>query len=94
MAQAIKISDFIKKTGLPKNAKFVGYVVHLSDSDEFLSLYDESPDASGFVWAKIPDLAHVFDSFYKAENFVKIYGKDSVVALLFDLGDTYSLHLP
>lgn len=93
MRQAIKISELMKQFGLPEHAQFVGIVVHLPTSDEFLGFYESTPDAESYIWAKVPDLAHIFDTQKQAEKFVKSYGKGSVVGLLFDLGDSYSLHV-
>jgi hypothetical protein len=93
MRQRIKISELMKQFKLPEHAEFVGIVVHLPSTDEFLAHYEDTPDASNYVWAKVPDLAFTFESQKKAEGFVKSYGKGAVVGLLFDLGDTYSLHV-
>lgn len=94
MHQKIKISDLLKKFNLPEHTELVGVVVHLSTSDEFLGFYENTPDAENFMWVKIPDLAYIFPTEKQAQKFVKSYGKDSVVGLLFDLGDSYSLQVP
>jgi len=93
MREKIKIVDLMKRLELPNYAQFVGFVVHLPHSDEFLSHYTYNDFGEGFIWSKVPDLAHSFESQSKAEKFVKSYRKSSVVGLLFDLGDSYSLHL-
>lgn len=93
MREKIKIADLIKRLDLPQGTQFFGFVVHIPHSDEFLSYHSNNDFGEGYIWSKVPDLAHQFESQNKAEQFVKSYGKGSVVGLLFDLGDSYSLHL-
>jgi hypothetical protein len=93
MRQRIKISDLMKQLKLPDHAELVGIVAHLPSTDEFLAHYEDSSVDSKYIWSKVPDLAFTFESQEKAEWFVKSYGKGAVVGLLFDLGDTYSLHV-
>jgi len=94
MARKINIPELLKKYNLPLDAHFVGFVVHLTQSDEFLSFYEDTPHAQSLMWSLLPDLAYAFPTENHAKKFVTSYGHGSVVALLFDLGHTYSLHLP
>ncbi len=96
MGKPVKVSDLMKELNLPKNSKFIGFVVHLPNSDEFLMNFSEDRSSSeliqgGYIWAKIPDFAYAFNSQREAEKFTKDYGKDSLVACLFDVGDQYLL---
>lgn len=93
MRHSVKISDLMKEFNLPENAVFAGIVVHLPESDEFLGHYVGTSDFGGYVWVKIPDLAYIFESQEKAEQFVSEYQNGAVVGLLFDLGDKYSLNV-
>jgi hypothetical protein len=52
------IDDFIEMVGLPKDALFLGYTVHLPNTDEFLSSFGKSPSAL-IVWTQIPEYALV-----------------------------------
>ena len=94
MDKKIKISDLIEKLNLPSHSEFVGFVVHLPVSDEFLASFDPSLYVDRYMWVKIPDLAYIFTTQDQAKQFVNFYGKSSVVGLLFDLGDNYSLQFP
>lgn len=80
--------------GLPQSAQFLGFVVHRSDNDEFLALFEGHKDyALSTAWSKIPDLSYIFESQKDAEKFASEYGSTAVAGLLFDLGETYSLHV-
>ncbi|MNN58240.1 hypothetical protein D3C81_1732790 [compost metagenome] len=74
--------------GFPESCKFVGYVVHLPDSDEFLAGASEpQPGAFLYQYAPTPDLAKIYPNLRAA---LKIAGgirkHRTVVAYLFDHG--------
>lgn len=73
---------------LPATSEFLGYVVLLSERDEFLTHINSTALVTQWAWAKTPDLAHRYHDFADAWRVSEKYGKDRVVvALLFDLGD-------
>jgi len=78
------ISRLQKKFGLPTDAKFKGYVVHLMSSDEFLVGETSNGFADTYAWSKIPDIAKRFKKVSAAKKFVKSYGQSASVALLFE----------
>lgn len=81
-------TDQVKmELGIPNEADLIGYVVHLPESDEFLSQIEDTSDLIHRTWAKTPELALRYEDFHKAKFEVERYGKGSVVALLFDLDD-------
>lgn len=85
----IKISDLIKEHGLPENSKFIGFVVHLPDKDEFLADVEYHPGYENRMWSKVPDLAKLYKTQKKAEKEIKRYGKSACVAMLLDSGSQY-----
>lgn len=84
----VPIEQVRAEFGLPESAEWLGYVVHLPESDEFLAHSKNTAMAALWGWAKTPLLAHRFDDFQAARKAAKDYGKGGVVvALLFDVGD-------
>ena len=86
--QQVKISDVIAELGIPANSEFLGYAVHKPDSDEFLMVYEEKDSAERWLWAKAPNLAHLYD-FHQALSHSDANEKHPTqVGLLFDMGLT------
>ena len=85
------IKEILAELGLPEHAEFLGYVVRLRHSDEFLahSLPGHDMNLNLNYWSKVPDLAKRYQSYKKALRFVNQYRKGSEVALLFDVGSQY-----
>ncbi|SOY77489.1 hypothetical protein CBM2589_U10006 [Cupriavidus taiwanensis] len=74
--------------GFPESCKFVGYIVHLPDSDEFLAGASEpEPGAFLYKYAATPDLAKAYPNFRTALKIADgIQKHRTVVAYLFDHG--------
>ncbi|MET2529920.1 hypothetical protein [Ralstonia pseudosolanacearum] len=72
--------------GFAASAKFVGYVVHLPDSDEFLAGATEPQrGVKVYQYAANPDLAKVFADYrVAAKQAAPIQKHRTVVAYLFD----------
>lgn len=84
------LSEIIEEIGLPKHTKFVGYVIRLPEKAEFLSSYNCSEDSVSMAWAKVPDLAFVFDNVEAAQKVLLQLDKPAaMLGWLFDLGDQY-----
>jgi hypothetical protein len=66
MAIQIPIEDAIKNLGLPSNSKFLGYVVHLPDQDEFLAFSEENELLERSVFSQTPELAKIYDDYHSA----------------------------
>jgi len=83
-----QISDVIAELGIPANSKYLGYAVHRPDSDEFLVEYSEKNGAEKWLWAKTPQLAHIYQDYKKALKHSAAYEKaPTLVGLVFDIGD-------
>lgn len=77
------IEETKRRTGIPADAKFVGYAVHLEQTDEFLSRFEEDLDATKKLWSKRPQDALLFMTFEACyEKHRKC--QNSVVAALFE----------
>lgn len=74
--------------GFPESCRFVGYVVHLPDSDEFLAGASEpQPGVVLYQYAAAPGLAKVYANFRTALKIADDIQKHrTVVAYLFDHG--------
>ena len=71
---------------LPQGTKFVGHVVHLPETDEFLARYTENEIGVGYVWSKTIVQAKEFS---KLKNAIKIatgHSNAATPCYLFDTG--------
>lgn len=82
------LDDLKKELGLPDDAEFCGYLVHIEDKDEFLASINETPLAIERSFAKTPELAKRFDEFIDAHDVARAE-KGEIVVLLFDVGNQY-----
>lgn len=80
-----------KDCDLPPNSKFVGYVVWLPPSDEFLAYAFMSGGVEYRGWSPIPDFALPYSDYCEASHQADLYGPGAVVGLLFDTGPRYFL---
>lgn len=60
------LDDIRNQLGLPPGTPFLGYVVHIPASDEFLAAFKDSPLATSRHWSKSPGMAHRFEHFADA----------------------------
>ena len=60
------LADIKAELGLPEDAAFHGYAVHIPASDEFLMTFSENQESSARQWAKRPELAKCFEQFADA----------------------------
>lgn len=85
-----KISEIITGANLPALAEFIGYVIWLEDSDEFLVKYTTENHQIGCIWTKVPDVAKKYKTFKKAKKILNEIEKDEAdIGWMFDLGDSY-----
>lgn len=83
------IEEVIKECGLPDNTEFLGYVIHLPQSDEFLlKMKKIHNDGSNIkAWSKTPEICKRYQSYQKALKDCKKVGKGSKVCVLLDAGN-------
>lgn len=79
------LDDLRKQLGLPNDAEFCGYLVHVEDKDEFLGLIEETNLATKRGFVESPEHAKRFDEFGDAFKVAR-KEKNEIVVGLFDLG--------
>lgn len=82
------VSELKKELGLPADAEFCGYLVHIKSKDEFLHDIIDTPNAVQRSFSKTPDLAKRFDEFIDAYEVAR-KEKEEVVVVLFDIGKQF-----
>lgn len=87
--ERISVEEIIRELNLPEDTHFVGHVVHLPESDEFLAKVKKTKSGAQRVWVKgSPGQAKIY-GFEKALKQVVDYGRGAVVAYLLDQGQQY-----
>lgn len=84
--QKIKISELVKDMGLPEGTIFLGYSIHLQESDEFLLSYEDNIEMTNMWWTHNPEQVKHFQSFKKVEKIKNKIKPEASVAWLFDTG--------
>jgi len=77
-----KVSEIAEELGLPPETPFLGYVVLIPKRDEFLASFRSDALMSARAWAKLPEHAHVFQTYADAFKWVEKEGE--IVAGLFE----------
>lgn len=81
----ISLEELKKELGLPSDAEFCGYLVHVEDKDEFLGMIEETDLAIKRGFVGNPEQALKFDEFGDALKVTR-KEKNEIVVGLFDLG--------
>lgn len=88
--ERITIEEAKKRLNLPDNTEFKGYVIHLPDKDEFLSIFEETEAMVNTAYTKLPDLAKVFHSIESAVDVAEEITKHRLlICLLFESDQQY-----
>lgn len=74
------LAELRQEFGLPPDAPFLGYVVHIPERDEFLVEYKDSQLATSRSWTKNPGMALQFQDFTAAYKLAR-EGGEIVVGL-------------
>lgn len=90
----IPLKDVLKELRLPENTEFLGYGIHLEESDEFLFSIQESEDVQNVGWAKTPELAKAFQSLHKAEKIRNKFKPEANIVWMFDSGNKIFITQP
>lgn len=85
--------DEIKRQmGLSEDCSFLGYVIHLPKTDEFLAEFEDNEFSTSKIWAAIPHLAIRYEDFHEAVEVLKAVsqpGRQTLLALLWEDNDRY-----
>lgn len=89
--QAGSIDELKAAAEVPAHAEFLGYVVHLPKSDEFMALQVDQDGVEVTGWTPLPGAAarFGFKEGVAAVRSVARDDRDTVLAHLWDLGDQY-----
>lgn len=86
-------TDEIKRQmGLSEDCSFLGYVIHLPESDEFLAKFEDDEYSTMKLWGAIPHLAIRYHDFHEAVKVLKAVsqpGRQTLLALLWEDDDRY-----
>jgi hypothetical protein len=77
------LDELKRDLNIPADAEFLGYGVHLEESDEFLSELREQGGVTSKIWAKTPEMAKLFMEFSGAYDTSRTCS-GSVVVGIFD----------
>lgn len=85
------IEEVYKEYNLPETAVPIGYVINITESDEFLALYEELDDRTNYAYTLRPELAKIFedvnDAIPVAKNVAEKYETD--ICFMFDTDSQY-----
>lgn len=85
----INIKDFIGQNGLPEDSNFLGYVVNIPHSDEYLADIQYDDGVLNKTISKIPDLAKLFDNVEDALGIKEAFSYPVDVCLMFEVDHQY-----
>lgn len=85
------LKEIIEECGFPKDTQFLGYVIHLPETDEFLAQFKKiHHDGSNIkMWSKTPGISKKYMSLKRAFKDVKKLKKNVEICALLDTGDAY-----
>ena len=81
------VSEVIQKLGLPADSKFLGYVIHLPNEDEFLGSIKETSRVIKRAFVDNPRSAKVYQSYKRALRDAAKCRQKAEPNLLFDIGE-------
>ncbi|BES73844.1 hypothetical protein RE428_48620 (plasmid) [Marinobacter nanhaiticus D15-8W] len=84
------VEEVIKELGLPPESKFLGYVIHLPNEDEFLGFIKETSAAVKRGFVKTPQAAKVYHSYKRALRDAGKCKQKAEPNLLFDIGTQFA----
>lgn len=74
------LDEVREEYGVPAGAPFLGYIVHIPETDEFLASFKNGAHATARHWTRDPGLAMRFDHFPDAHSLAR-EGREIVVGL-------------
>ncbi len=78
------ITRVLNEIGLPETTKYLGYVVHLPEEDEFLMDIKETASKVLRRFAKLPEMAKRYQSLTKAKSDAKKCKQETLICYLFE----------
>lgn len=87
-AKKQKLDAIKKELGLPENAEFLGYLIHLVEKDEFILSVEDTPAVIKRAVTKAPAEAMRFAHFWDAYKYAREEKGEKVVGL-FDVAGQF-----
>lgn len=85
----IAVDDLIQELGLPLDSKYMGYVIHCPEQDDYLATLDEQRDKTFRAYVKSPEDALVLEDYAEACRIAESITKKTLIGVLFDVGRQY-----
>lgn len=83
-----KLDDIKKRIGVPEEAEFCGYIIHLTEQNAFVQSVEESPSAVNRTATPDAQQGLRFSHFWDAYKYASEEKNEKVVGL-FKLGDEF-----
>ena len=83
------IEQVKEEAGLPEDASFLGYVVHLPRENEFLAYSENSAGIVRRAFGKTPDQSKIFSKYKAAKREAAKCKQKAETWQLFDIGEQY-----
>lgn len=84
--QEIPIDDLIQELGLPVDSKYMGYVLHNPEQDDYLATIQEQGDRILRSYTKSPETALRYIDYSEACRVADGIAKKTQIGVLFDVG--------
>jgi hypothetical protein len=84
--KVVNTKELIKDLGFPEKTEFLGYSIHLEESDEYLLDYQLSSEVNHLTWTTRPEMAKHFQSFKKVEKTRDKIKPTAIIMWIFDTG--------
>jgi hypothetical protein len=72
MPKETSLLSLKKKLGIPLNSKFIGWLIHLPHSDEYLMTFQIDDFSSSKSWIKTPEKSKKFKTQKKADQIIRM----------------------
>lgn len=85
------MEEIYQEFDLPEDSDFLGYVINIVESDEYLASFSDSVDERRISYAKSPELGLRFEDFHEALDVGKKVAEkyETDICLLFETTDQY-----
>lgn len=83
----ISVDDLIQELGLPLDSKYLGYVIHCPEHDDYLASIDERRDNTFRAYVKSPEGALILNDYAEACRIAEDITKKTLIGILFDVGN-------
>ena len=83
------VSELIEELGLPANSKYLGYVIHCPDTDDYLAATPENAGVIKRVYVKTPEMALQYGDYSEVIQAAASISARTKIGILFDVDDKH-----